>query len=978
MKQFKRVFSLFTAALLIFGIAAPAVYAVPGSDTSIITISGAAGIFEFDYGDPGHTMMSLTVPFWETAGGSTAFCLESDQHQPEGDSYHMSESLYSEVVAKGIRAILLHGVPNSNGGLGTTEARYATQTAIWSWMLEAAGVGYPFYAESRLFPAAGKQDIFDFYLQLLDYARRGIDTVNYTASYAPNPLVLTGNGSGQLVGDGTMELSKGLTYSIDQSKLPTGATLTGSSHADGVTFTLTVPASYVGQTFTINDCFRLNSTCAPANIFWFEPAIGKLQKMVVYDVELQQVHSMDLAFTSAYTARVKIVKLDGGTGKVIPAAGTSFKIKNLRTGEWVEQGSGDMFVTGPDGTITLPEPLPGDEYELYEAKAPAGYLRTETPVKFTVQPGKPNEVVTVEMGNTPVMGKITVEKRGEQLTGAKEIKTDWGNQFEPVFEMKHLAGAEFEIIAANDIVSPDSTLRAQKGEVVDRIVMGSDGKATSKALHLGDYLAVETKCPAGFVMDPSPYPVSLTYADQTAGVVSSQVGLTNKRVKADIRLKKIWEMPVDSPKGFAPWKDILFGLYAKKDILASDGTVIIPAGSLIEVVGIDADGNGAVSVDLPIGSYVLRELTTAKGYKLDDTEYSIEFSPDGKQSVVVVSVSATNKILRGSLKIIKLFEGSKAPIAGVPFTVTGKTTLGTEVKIDAKIDANGEILLEGLPVGEYVVTELASELTKGYVLSEVQTVAVATDEIAELEILNKRQRGSLKIVKTFEGQKKPIAGIKFSVEGTTTSGERFFEEYEIDKKGEILIKDLPVGEYVVREVASELNMEYILAANQTVVIEPGELTELSIENKRIIGLIKIKKVDAVTGEPVEGAEFGLYQGLKRIATATSDADGWALFVNIPYGDYEIRELKAAPGYKKTDARYKVEIRKHDVAVEFDVPNEPIPGNVPPGAKPPKTGDNSLVVVWIALAVLGAAGAVTVLLLRKRRREEEQADALEET
>jgi len=189
---------------------------------------------------------------------------------------------------------------------------------------------------------------------------------------------------------------------------------------------------------------------------------------------------------------------------------------------------------------------------------------------------------------------------------------------------------------------------------------------------------------------------------------------------------------------------------------------------------------------------------------------------------------------------------------------------------------------------------------------------------------------------------------------------------------------LPVGEYVVKEVASELNLGYVLADAQVVVIKEGETTELAIENKIIIGLVKILKVDSVTGEPVEGAEFGLYHGLKRIATATSDADGWALFVNIPYGDYEIRELKAAPGYKKTDARYKVEIRKHDVAVEFEVPNEPIPGNVPPGAKPPKTGDNSLLVVWIALAVLGAAGAVTVLLLRKRRREDEQADALDET
>ena len=172
-----------------------------------------------------------------------------------------------------------------------------------------------------------------------------------------------------------------------------------------------------------------------------------------------------------------------------------------------------------------------------------------------------------------------------------------------------------------------------------------------------------------------------------------------------------------------------------------------------------------------------------------------------------------------------------------------------------------------------------------------------------------------------------------------------------------------------------MNLGYILAGEQAVTIAHGELTELSIENKRIIGLIKIHKVDSVTGKPVEGAEFGLYKDGKRVAKAASDADGWALFVNIPYGDYEVRELKAAPGYRKTAARYKVEIRKHDIAVEFEVPNEPLPPRAP-GAAFPKTGE-SLLIIGITFIVLAAAGGGTALLLRKRRHEEEQVGSVEE-
>ena len=829
----------------------------------------------------------------------------------------------------------------------------------------------------------------------------------------------------------------------------------------------------------------------------------------------------------AYTARVKVVKEDASTGKVIPAAGTAFKIKNLKTGEWVTQSVWyptpvklDVFETGPDGTLMLPEPLTSGDYELHEVKAPVGYLLSSAPVKFTVHSSNEEEIVTVKMENQPVKGKITVEKQGEMLVDAVEVNTKFGKLLMPVFEMRPLVGAEFSIIAAEDIVTLDGTVRTKKGDVVDKIVTGNDGQAVSKELFLGNYLVVETKAPAGFVLDDTPHPVSLVYKDQHTAVVTSQIGVDdarqkveislnkvmekpigaandfsafhdvvfglfagedfggiipkdaliatitldengrgtfagdlpfgkfyvrelqtnpyyqlndmayaidiayagqdaavakiqvnnggaipnelkqgriivekqgevfigaaktadgytpiyelrglpgavfeiiaaediydvsgkliikkgtvvdtittgedgraesqplrlgryevvettapagfildtqrhavtldfdgqvedvltkqvsvlNDRYRAEIRVKKLWEVPANAPKDFAPWKDITFGLYAKADILDAKGSVAIPAGALIETISIDKDGNGKAKADLPFGAYFIKELTTAEGYTLDDYKYELLFSAAG-EAVTVLSVSAGNRLQRGSLRIVKTFEGRDTPLEGVPFLIVGQTAFG-EIRMEAKTDKNGVILLEGLPVGTYVVTELASEATASYILAPAQTVTVT-------------------------------------------------------------------------------------AGNETV---------LKITNQLAKGEIRVLKLDKDTGEPLAGAMFGLYLDGKLIAEALSGADGYAIFKDVPFGEYEVRELSAPVGYMRSDEVLKAIVGKDGSVVLFEVTNEAIPGipvepmqpevPVTPGETPPKTGDNKTIAT-MALVLLIIAGGV-VLWLRKRKENE---------
>ena len=95
-----------------------------------------------------------------------------------------------------------------------------------------------------------------------------------------------------------------------------------------------------------------------------------------------------------------------------------------------------------------------------------------------------------------------------------------------------LAGAEFDVVAVGDIVSPDGVVRAVDGEVVDHITTDSEGAAETDELWLGcgsaTYALVETKAPAGHVLDTEPREFTLTYEDATTELVYSDVIVENK------------------------------------------------------------------------------------------------------------------------------------------------------------------------------------------------------------------------------------------------------------------------------------------------------------------------------------------------------------------------------------------------------------------------------------------------------------------
>ena len=681
-----------------------------------------------------------------------------------------------------------------------------------------------------------------------------------------------------------------------------------------------------------------------------------------------------------YTGKVKIVKTDAETGAVIPQPGIEFKIKNVDTGEWVAQEILyptpviiDSYLTNADGWLVMPEPLHFGNYELHEVQAPYGYLLSETPVPFKVTSENPVEYLEVKMPNQPVKGKVTVQKTGEVLTGATETESKDGTIYTPEYTVRGIAGATFDIIAAEDIITPDGTVRAEAGMVVDTVTTDADGFAESRELYLGNYYAVETAVPHGFILDDTPLPFSLVYEDQYTALVSAETGLYNERTRGEISLLKtaeVVELDADGNITYVqtPAKDIVFGLYARDDILNADGEVIITAGSLMDILITDENGEAVSTRDIPFGAYFIRELTTRNNLVQSDAEYDAVFEYQGADTpLVTIAVNNGNAIenflIKGKIKVIKTNEDDE-PLSGVEFSVTGAAT---GITANLVTDENGEAVTGLLPYDLYTIVETKTQ--ESYVLDEHQhTLLLSRDgETYEFGIVNEKIRGQIKVIKTDGKTKTPLEGVVFELKDADGN---VLAELTTDKDGVALSDELVYGKYTLTEKST--GEAYLLdeTPHEILIKDHQKIVELEVQNVKKTGQIKVFKTDGATKTPLEGVVFEVFDSNGTVvATLTTDKDGVAVTDWLDYGDYTVKEKTAKEGYVLDETVHEIQIREHEKVYELELINNKIPETpkTPDNPGNPKTGDDSNVGLWLALLGASAAALVGLGVYGKRRK-----------
>lgn len=298
-----------------------------------------------------------------------------------------------------------------------------------------------------------------------------------------------------------------------------------------------------------------------------------------------------------------MVKVDAESGKTIPYAGAGFQIYdptgNLITMTYTYPTPTviDTFYTDANGCFVTPEKLDyGKGYSIVEVQAPYGYVLDGTPVYFDVTEDNSTEesgvtVIKVNKPNTAQKGTITVEKTGEVFSGVNVSGSeDTEVIYQPVYETAGLEGAVYEIRAAEDVYTPDGTLRYTKGTVVDTVITDGDGFAKSRELYLGKYEVREITAPYGMVLNGEIHIAKLVYAGQNISVTETAASFFNERQRVEIGLVKVLEKNELFNIGTnGEMKNLSFGLFAAEEIVSASGTSI-PADGLIEIITLNEDG----------------------------------------------------------------------------------------------------------------------------------------------------------------------------------------------------------------------------------------------------------------------------------------------------------------------------------------------------------------------------------------------------
>ena len=691
-----------------------------------------------------------------------------------------------------------------------------------------------------------------------------------------------------------------------------------------------------------------------------------------------------------FESYIKIVKKDAETGNTIPYAGAGFQLYDpngnliTMTFTYPEVTTIDTFYTTADGYLITPQTLEyGKGYSLVEVQAPYGYVLDSEPVYFDVEQSDSTEesgitVIEVVRSNLAQKGTITVSKSGEVFSSVSENN----GLYQPIFAVSGLEGAVYEITAAEDIYTLDGTLRASKGEVVDTVTTGADGTAKSKELYLGKYEIKEITAPFGMVLNDEIHSVELVYAGQNVAVTETATSFYNERQRVEIDLTKSLDVDKDYDVGSnGEIFDVTFGLYAEKDIVAADGTVI-PADGLIEIISFDENGYGKVATDLPFGSYYVREISTNSAYIISDQKYPVTFEYAG-QDTTTVHITANegeaieNKLIYGSVSGKKSDEDGKVlggAVIGIFKSGTEEFTKENAIQTTTSKD-DGSFSFAKVPYGTWIIREIESP--KGFVLSE-EEIAVTigkVDEVVEIELVNYFIQGNIELTKVDKDYPdNKLSGAVFEVFADTNKNGEFDKDDElIGEMSEIdggiyQMKELRYGKYFVREKTAPTG--FVLDEKvYTVSIEEDGKTYV-VENEAGKGFVNaaqtgsLKIVKTSSDGKVEGFSFRVTGVNGYDKNFTTDRNGEIFVEGLRIGDYTVSEVndKASAGYiLPADKQLTIKVGATTIV---QMHNE--------FRDTPKTGDDFNPYLWGGLAAVSliGAGVLGFVGFKNRKKKED--------
>lgn len=274
------------------------------------------------------------------------------------------------------------------------------------------------------------------------------------------------------------------------------------------------------------------------------------------------------------------------------------------------------------------------------------------------------------------------------------------------------------------------------------------------------------------------------------------------------------------------------------------------------------------------------------------------------------------------INIVKLDEENKEPISGVKFNIKYKE--GENIG-DFVTDEEGKIEVKDVHQGTVIVTEMETD-EKYEIDVNGKEIQIGYNTTHELEITNKRKKGSLEVTKVDKDDNSiKIKGVEFEL--LNDKGE-IVEKVVTDEEGKAIINNIDIGEYILKE--TKTNEEYRLGEEHSIKINWNEKLNLTIENEKKKGKLEIIKtsedensiLNLPQGSYIEGTEFDIldYEG-NIIDHIITNEEGKAVSKMLPLGKYKVIETKANEWYMKNEEIYEVSISSDNEIVKLNITNK---------------------------------------------------------
>ncbi len=563
------------------------------------------------------------------------------------------------------------------------------------------------------------------------------------------------------------------------------------------------------------------------------------------------------------------------------------------------------LVTGTDGKATATN-LPLGKYKVVEVEAPDG---------FVLNPDEQVVTLVYVDDKTPVVNEALTFSNDRQKVELSVSKLDSETR-------KPVAGAEFGLYAAKDIVNADGKVIVSKDTLLEKSVSDSNGLIQFvKDYPLGSYYAKEIKAPAGYASN-----------DEVIDFTAAYQGQNVKSVKLSAEF-------LNSPTHFEFTKtDITNG----SELTGATLTVLDKNGNVVDTWTSDAR-EAHVIKRLVVGeTYTLREEYAPYGYlKATDIQFTV------KDTGEVQNVNMKDEVARGSIVVTKdgeivsdatirkeywnnfVFNFLKRNLSGVTFDVYAKEDIlsvdglnTVYYKAGDKIstivtDEQGIARIDNLPCGKYYLIE--TKTIDGFILdntpieADISYIDQNTNVVyAGMNVTNERQKVQISVIKTDSETKKVLEGAVFGLftkedivnaDGKViVNADTQIEKAVTGKDGKVTFtSDLPLGQYYVKELeapAGYVKSDKVIDVDATYKGDNVKVIELEAAFENIPIKVEFSKTDITGEKELPGAKLSVIDSEGKIVESwISEAGKSHVIERLPVGKYTLREESAPYGYK---------------------------------------------------------------------------------